>query len=91
MIRRVMLGMALLLGLWSTATAREAKLVRYPHYHDGKVAFSYLGDIWTADEDGKNVQRLTVNKARDVYPAVLARRQVRSPSPATARGASTST
>ena len=68
MIRRVMLGTALLLGLWSSATAREAKLVRYPDYHDGKVAFTYLGDIWTADEDGKNVQRLTVHKARDVYP-----------------------
>jgi tricorn protease len=43
-------------------------LVRYPDYHAGKVAFAYLGDIWTADEDGKNLQRLTVHKARDVYP-----------------------
>jgi tricorn protease len=30
--------------------------------------FTYLADIWTADEDGKNVKRITVNKARDVYP-----------------------
>src|SRR5438309_8917074 len=37
-------------------------------YHTGRVVFSYLGDIWTADENGQNVQRLTVNKARDVYP-----------------------
>ena len=48
--------------------AAEAKLVRYPHYHAGKIAFTYLGDIWTATEDGRNAQRLTVNKARDVYP-----------------------
>lgn len=48
--------------------AREAKLVRYPSYHNGRVAFTYLGDIWTADESGQNVQRLTVNKARDAYP-----------------------
>ena len=34
----------------------------------GKVAFCYLGDIWTAGEDGKDVVRLTANKARDVYP-----------------------
>jgi tricorn protease len=46
---------------------REARLVRYPHYHNGRVVFSYLGDIWTADENGQNVQRLTVNRARDVY------------------------
>jgi tricorn protease len=57
-----------LAGVYGTASAREAKLVRYPHYHEGRVAFSYLGDIWTAREDGRDVQRLTVNKARDVFP-----------------------
>jgi len=51
----------------SLAFGREAKLVRYPHYHNGRIVFSYLGDIWTADENGRNVQRLTVNRARDVY------------------------
>ncbi len=50
------------------AFGREAKLTRYPSYHQGRVAFSYMGDIWTADENGGNVQRLTVNSARDVYP-----------------------
>src|SRR5436305_5479520 len=50
------------------ALAREAKLVRYPHYHQGKIAFSYLGDVWTAEENGKDPHRLTVNPARDVYP-----------------------
>lgn len=52
----------------AAAHAKEARLVRYPHYHEGRVAFSYLGDVWVADEDGRNVQRLTVNRARDVYP-----------------------
>ena len=51
-----------------TAAAREAKLVRYPHYNHGRIAFTYLADIWTADEDGKNIKRITANKARDVYP-----------------------
>src|SRR6266852_5465860 len=50
------------------AFGREAKLVRYPSYHQGRIAFTYLGDIWTADETGQNIQRLTVNKARDSYP-----------------------
>ncbi len=48
--------------------ASEARLVRYPHYHAGRIAFTYLGDVWTADENGRSVQRLTVNRARDVYP-----------------------
>ena len=37
--------------------------MRYPHYHNGKVAFTYMGDIWTADESGQNVQRLTAHRA----------------------------
>src|SRR5689334_18672303 len=59
---------ALLLVTAVSAFGREARLVRYPHYHNGRVVFTYLGDIWTADENGQNVQRLTVNRARDVYP-----------------------
>lgn len=51
-----------------TAVGREARLVRYPHYNHGRITFTYLADIWTADEDGKNVKRVTANKARDVYP-----------------------
>lgn len=52
----------------SLAFGREARLVRYPSYSNGRIAFTYLGDIWTADETGQNIQRLTVNKARDAYP-----------------------
>ncbi|HEY2413581.1 MAG TPA: S41 family peptidase [Pirellulaceae bacterium] len=48
--------------------ADEARLVRYPHYHNGKLAFTYMGDIWTADESGKNVQRLTAHRGRDQAP-----------------------
>lgn len=60
----------LLLALcWPVAAiSREVKLVRHPHYHQGKVIFSYLGDIWIANENGAGVERLTDHKARDVYP-----------------------
>ena len=61
-------AIALLFVSSFVATAKEARLVRYPHYHQGRITFGYLGDIWTADETGQNVQRLTVHKARDVYP-----------------------
>ena len=68
MTKPVFACLTLLLGVQGFASAREAKLVRYPDYHAGKVAFAYLGDIWTADEDGKNIQRLTVHTARDIHP-----------------------
>ncbi len=60
--------LALVACLALNAHGREARLVRYPHYHQGKVAFCYLGDIWTASESGQDILRLTANKARDVYP-----------------------
>ncbi|HEX8267861.1 MAG TPA: S41 family peptidase [Pyrinomonadaceae bacterium] len=63
-----LLAIAALFATSTVAIAKEARLVRYPHYHQGRVAFSYLGDVWTADESGQNIQRLTVHKSRDVYP-----------------------
>jgi tricorn protease len=66
MVRKALLiVVALLLPALSQA---QVKLLRHPTYSKGKVAFSYLGDIWVANEDGTQVQRLTDNKARDVYP-----------------------
>ena len=62
-----LLGTILVLLASVSAFGREARLVRYPHYHNGRIVFTYLGDLWTADENGQNVQRLTVNRARDVY------------------------
>ncbi|MGH9967948.1 MAG: S41 family peptidase [Pyrinomonadaceae bacterium] len=67
MKKTLLAAFALIIGVSSFAFGREARLVRYPHYHNGRIVFSYLGDIWTADENGQNLQRLTVNRARDVY------------------------
>lgn len=67
MKKTLLAAFALIIGVSSFAFGREARLVRYPHYHNGRIVFSYLGDIWTADENGQNIQRLTVNRARDVY------------------------
>ncbi|HKF22639.1 MAG TPA: S41 family peptidase [Candidatus Angelobacter sp.] len=64
-MKKYVLSMLLFFTTWAAA---EVKLLRNPDYHNGKVAFSYLGDIWVANEDGSNPQRLTVHKARDVYP-----------------------
>jgi tricorn protease len=66
MIRNALLVAAAL--LIPAASQAQVKLLRHPTYFKGKVAFSYLGDIWTANENGSGVQRLTDNKARDVFP-----------------------
>ena len=51
-----------------TPAAGPIRLARHPAYHAGKIAFSYLGDIWTADENGSDAHRFTDHSARDVYP-----------------------
>jgi tricorn protease len=54
--------------LVSSTLSAQVKLLRHPTYSKGKVAFSYLGDLWIANEDGSGVRRLTDNMARDVFP-----------------------
>ena len=57
MFGRTLLGVAvtaiaaLAFGAVSLSAA-PVRLARHPDYHAGKIAFSYLGDIWTANEDG---------------------------------------
>ena len=62
-------ALTLLIALATTLTASaDVKLLRHPTYSKGRVAFSYLGDIWIAPDSGQNPTRLTDNKARDIYP-----------------------
>jgi tricorn protease len=66
MIRKVLLSTAAL--LMPILAQAQIKLLRHPTYSKGKVAFSYLGDIWVANENGSGLERLTDNQARDIYP-----------------------
>jgi tricorn protease len=50
------------------APAAEIKLARHPDYHDGKIVFSYLGDLWLVNDDGSQPRRLTVHTARESHP-----------------------
>ncbi len=66
MIRKLLPAVAVV--LLPSLVQAEARMLRHPSYSKGKIAFTYLGDIWVVNEDGKNAQRLTDNKARDVLP-----------------------
>jgi len=72
MLRRALPGAliaVLVMALGYTApSAAPVRLARYPDYHSGKVAFTYLGDIWIANEDGTGGRRLTDNVAPDTFP-----------------------
>ena len=71
MVRRALPAVVLaVVFVFSAASGMAApvRLARHPDYHAGKITFSYLGDIWVASEDGTNVQRITDNRAREVFP-----------------------
>jgi tricorn protease len=57
-----------ILLLASAALATPIKFARYPHINKGKIAFSYHGDIWVANDGGSNPSRLTAHVAADVNP-----------------------
>jgi tricorn protease len=57
-----------LLLVAAAVSAAPIRLARTPDYRAGKIAFSYLGDIWVVNEDGSNPQRITINTAREVNP-----------------------
>lgn len=47
--------------------ADETNLLRHPDYNNGRLVFTYMGDVWIYD--GKNpARRLTVHTASDIYP-----------------------
>src|SRR4029078_4939029 len=52
----------------SVAMAAPIKLARHPDFNNGKIVFSYLGDLWVANEDGTGAHRVTDHTARDIYP-----------------------
>ena len=58
----------LALAATTPATAEPVKFARYPHVSQGRLVFSYHGDIWIANENGSNPTRLTAHIARDSFP-----------------------
>jgi tricorn protease len=50
------------------AAGAPIKFARTPHIAKGKIAFSYHGDIWVANDDGTTPRRLTAHIANDANP-----------------------
>lgn len=66
-----LIGLLLAAGSLSAAepaSPPQVRLLRHPAYSKGRVAFSYLGDIWIANENGSEARRLTDHSAREVFP-----------------------
>jgi tricorn protease len=58
----------LALAVVAPARAAEIKLARHPDYSNGKIVFSYRGDLWLVKEDGSEPRRLTSHRAPSVHP-----------------------
>ena len=65
----MMRGLFLLLVVCSTGLllADGTRLVRHPDYNNGRLVFTYMGDVWVFDGESP-ARRLTVHTASDIYP-----------------------
>src|SRR5439155_21628144 len=63
-----LLAATLLFASAAPLSAAEVRLPRHPDYSEGRIVFSYLGDLWLVNDDGTNPRRLTVHAARDSHP-----------------------
>ncbi len=63
--------LALLVGVAAPSFAQtptETLLLRQPALSATRIAFSYAGDLWTANRDGSNPQRLTIGPGVETDP-----------------------
>ncbi|HEY7327235.1 MAG TPA: S41 family peptidase [Gemmataceae bacterium] len=66
-MRPIALTIAALVSL-APVRASEIKLARHPDYSNGKIVFSYRGDLWLVKEDGSEPRRLTSHRAASIHP-----------------------
>ncbi len=58
------------LSAWAQgADINDTRLLSHPAISKDHIAFTYAGDLWVADLDGKNVKRLTADEGGEANPA----------------------
>lgn len=67
MIKELLTG-ALLLSSVLTASADEARLLRFPNINGNRIVFSYAGDLYTVDKAGGTARKLTSNIGYEMFP-----------------------
>ena len=70
------LAVVLLFAGANRAPANEIRMPRHPDYSEGKIVFSYLGDLWLVNDDGSNPAPADDARGPRFASEVLARRQV---------------
>ncbi|MBK9272588.1 MAG: PD40 domain-containing protein [Saprospiraceae bacterium] len=58
----------LFLFLAIICTAQEARLLRFPATHSGKIAFTYSGNIYLVSTEGGLARRLTSHEGMEIFP-----------------------
>ena len=52
----------------SQVVAQETRLLRSPSINGDKISFVYAGDIWVANKDGSDVERITAFEGAKANP-----------------------
>ena len=73
-MKKLLFALAVAGALAPSLSQAQVKLLRHPTYSNGKVAFSYLGDLWIASENGSGESQT------GVAPQDAADRTTRTPS-----------
>lgn len=50
-----------------TSAAEEARLLRFPAIHDGKIVFTYAGDLYTVSADGGVARKITSHDGYEMF------------------------
>lgn len=67
MVHYRVLVIALIFGLFQQLNGQEARLMRFPDFHQNKIVFTYAGDLYVADRDGGVARRLTSHPGYEMF------------------------
>ncbi len=70
-MKHTLILLTFLIGGWMTygqSAEGETLLLKSPSVSESRIVFTYAGDIWIADKDGSNAQRLTVHEGAETNP-----------------------